>query len=372
MAKRDFYEVLGVDKGASEADIKKAYRKLARQYHPDVNPGDKEAEAKFKEVTEAYEVLSDSEKKSRYDQFGHAGFDPNGFGGGGFNGQDFGGFGDIFDMFFGGGMRGRRGPQRGTDLQYRLEIDFEKAAFGGQEEIQIPRTEACENCNGSGAKPGTGSSTCPVCNGTGQVRSSQRTPFGHFTQTRVCERCGGEGRIVETPCSVCNGKGRVRKRRKITVNIPAGVSTGSRLRMTGEGEAGDKGAPAGDLYILIQVRQHQIYTRKEDDIYCEVPISFIQAALGDEIEVPTLEGKVKFTIPAGTQPGTTFRLKNKGIAHLNGYGRGDEFIKVKVVIPESLSEKQRELLKEFAEESGDEINPEHKSWIKKVKDALRI
>ena len=376
--KKDYYDVLGVSKDASKDEIKKAYRKLAKKYHPD-RSDEPNASEKFKEISEAYEVLSDPQKRKQYDQFGHSGINQEDF-----NFQDFaqGGFGgldDIFDMFFNeGGMgasrRGRRsrGPQKGNNLQYRLEIDFEEAAFGAKKEITIPRTETCDTCDGTGAKPGTETRTCPKCNGRGQVRTSQRTPFGQITQTQTCSRCNGTGEIIKEPCPDCNGEGKVRRHRNLTVNIPPGVKTGTKLRMANEGEAGDKGAPNGDLYILIEVKSHEIFDRQGDDIYCEVPINFVQATLGDEIQVPTLEGKVKFNIPEGTQPGTTFRLKNKGIEHLNGRGRGDEYITAKVVIPKSLSGEQKEKLMEFAEMSGEEINPEHKSFLRKVRDALGV
>ena len=368
--KKDYYEILGVDRDASQKEIKKAYRKLAKKYHPDMNKDDPDTSDKFKEISEAYEILSDPDKRERYDRYGHSGINDNDFNFDDFAQGGFGGFDDIFDMFFGGRGGRRRGPRKGSDLQYRLEITFEEAAFGAKKEITIPRTETCQTCGGNGAKPGTDVKTCPKCNGSGQMRVSQRTPFGQFTQTKTCDRCGGSGKIVKTPCPDCNGTGKQRRHRNLTVNIPEGVDNGTRLRMTGEGEAGDKGAPSGDLYIIIKVKEHDIFDRKGDDIYCEVPVNFVQATLGDEIKVPTLDGKVKFTIPEGTQPGTTFRLKNKGIPHLNGHGRGDEYIKTKVVIPKHLSQEQKDLLKEFAELSGDEINPEKKGFFRKVKDAF--
>ena len=374
MAKKDYYELLGVDRDADQKEIKRAYRKLAKEYHPDMNQ-DKDTSDKFKEISEAYEILSDPDKRARYDQYGHSGINDQDFNFDDFARGGFGGLDDLFNMFgFGGGMGGRRrnGPRRGADLQYRLQVSFEEAAFGGKKEIRIPREEECDRCGGSGAEPGTDVKTCPECNGQGQVRSSQQTPFGQFTQTRACPKCGGDGKIVEEACHKCNGSGKVRKQRKLTVNIPAGVDTGTRLRMSGEGQAGEKGGPAGDLYIVIDVQEHKIFDRKGDDLYCEVPISFVQATLGDKIKVPTLEGKVQFDIPEGTQPGTTFRLKNKGIQHLNGYGRGDQYIKVKVMIPKDLDNKQKELLAEFADISGEEINPEHKSFLKKIKDAINI
>ena len=370
---KDYYDILGVDKDASQKEIKKAYRKLAKKYHPDMNKDDPDTSEKFKEISEAYEILSDPDKRERYDRYGHSGINDNDFNFDDFAQGGFGGFDDIFDMFFGGrGGRSsrRRGPQKGSDLQYRMEITFEEAAFGAEKEITIPRTESCETCGGSGAKPGTDVKTCPKCDGSGQIRVTQRTPFGQFTQTKTCDRCGGTGKIVKTPCPDCNGTGKQRRHRNLTVNIPAGVDDGNRLRMAGEGEAGEKGAPSGDLYIIINVKPHDIFERKGDDIYCEVPINFVQATLGDEIKVPTLDGKVKFTIPEGTQPGTTFRLKQKGIQHLNRHGRGDEYIKAKVVIPRHLSQEQKDLLKEFAELSGDEINPEKKGFFRKVRDAF--
>lgn len=375
MAKRDYYEILGVSKDADQKEIKKAYRRLARKYHPDVNKDDPKAEEKFKEISEAYAVLSDPEKRAQYDQFGHAGVDGQGFDFSDFTGGDFGGFGDfsdIFDLFFGGGMGSarRRGPRRGADLRYNLEIDFKEAVFGAEKELIIPRTETCSSCNGTGAKNGNKIETCPRCNGTGEIRYAQRTPFGQFVQTRTCDLCGGEGKLIKELCPECGGRGQVKRSRRVTVKIPAGVSDGSKLRIAGEGEAGEKGAPPGDLYIIIHVREHEFFSRRGDDIYCEVPISFVQAALGDEIEVPTVDGSSKMNIPQGTQPETAFRLRGKGVPRLNGHGRGDQIVIVKVVIPEKLSAEQKKLLEKFAEISRDEINPEERSFFKKFRDAF--
>lgn len=379
MSKRDYYEVLGVGKEATEAEIKKAYRKLARQYHPDVNPGDAGAAERFKEITEAYEVLSDGGKRANYDRFGHAANDPN-FGAGGFGGFGGGGFddlGSIFDMFFGnqkGGNQRRNGPERGADLRYEMEIEFTDAAFGLEKEIEIPRTENCATCDGTGAKPGSQPITCDVCHGTGQVQQVQNTLFGQFVNVRTCSKCAGEGKIVENPCEDCHGKGRVRKMRKISVKIPAGVDSGFRLRIAGEGEAGLRGGPRGDLYIYLRVMPHQFFQREGTDIFFETQLSFVQAALGDEIEVPTLENGKKATlkIPEGTQSGTYFRLKGRGIPHIREpQVRGDLHIQVKVVTPTKLNDKQKDLLREFAKAGGDKQPREgEKGFFKKVKDAL--
>ncbi|MDI3540633.1 MAG: molecular chaperone DnaJ [Thermosediminibacterales bacterium] len=377
LTKRDYYEILGVSRNASESEIKKAYRQLARKYHPDVNPGDKEAEEKFKEIKEAYEVLRDPQKRAAYDQFGHAGVNGQ-QGQGGFDFSDFGdfttfsGFDDIFDMFFGGReSRRRTGPKRGADLRYDLEISLEEAAFGLERDIEMTRTEDCDACRGTGAANGTKLEVCPVCGGTGQVQYSQNTPFGRFINVKTCSNCHGDGRIIKEPCKKCNGRGKVRKTRKIHIKVPPGVDTGSRLRVAGEGEAGEKGGSPGDLYIFIHVKPHQFFVRQGDDIVCEFPISFIQAALGDEIQVPTLEGKVNLKIPEGTQPGTLFRLKGKGIPHLRGYGRGDQLVKINVVIPKKLTAKQKKLLKQFAEISGEEIK-EYKNFFDRMKDAFGV
>ncbi|MBM7614661.1 molecular chaperone DnaJ [Alkaliphilus hydrothermalis] len=374
MSKRDFYEVLGVEKGASPEEIKKAYRKLAMKYHPDRNPDNKEAEDKFKEANEAYEILSDPEKKQRYDQFGHAGV--NGNGGGGFEG--FGGgfediFGDIFDMFgggFGGSSRRRSGPQKGADIKYESSITFEEAAFGTDKTVEFHRNDNCDECNGSGAKPGTSKKTCSHCNGKGEIRYAQRTPLGQIVNVKACPHCHGEGHIIEEPCHKCNGKGKVRKKRKLKVKIPAGVDTGMVIPIRGEGEPGIKGGPSGDFYVVIKVLPHKIFQRDGLDVICEIPITFVQATLGDEMEVPTLEGKVKYKIPEGTQSGTVFRLKGKGIVSPRGYGKGDQYVKMIVEVPTKLTDKQKDALRQFASVSGEEVHEQRKSFFDKVKDVL--
>lgn len=373
MAKRDYYEVLGVSRDASKEEIKKAYRKLARKYHPDANPNDKQAAEKFKEINEAYHVLMDDEKRAAYDRFGHAATDGQGgfedFGGFSGFGTDFGGLGDIFDMFFGGGRR-RTGPQRGADIRVDIELSLEEAAFGLERDIKVPRTEDCGTCGGSGAAPGTKPRPCMQCGGTGQVQFAQNTPFGRVVQSRTCDRCRGKGTIIEKPCPTCHGTGQVRRTRTIHIKIPAGVDNGSRLRVPGEGEAGTRGGPRGDLYVYIRVKPHKFFKREGNDIICEIPISFVQAALGDELEVPTLEGKVGLKIPEGTQTGTVFRLRGKGIPDINGYGRGDQHVRVRVVTPTKLNEQQRELLREFGRSMGEEPKEAEKGFFEKMRDAF--
>ncbi|HZK24169.1 MAG TPA: molecular chaperone DnaJ [Oscillospiraceae bacterium] len=374
MAKRDYYEVLGVSTEASAEEIKKAYRSLARKYHPDVNRDDQDAEKKFKEAKEAFDVLSDPQRRQQYDQYGHAaeegGFGTGGFGQGDFSG--FGGFEDIFDQFFGGAARTRRptGPQRGNDLRYDLEITLEEAALGKEAKINIPRAETCDTCGGSGAKPGTQPETCSHCHGTGQQQVTRNTAFGRFVSVQACVACGGTGTIIKERCLDCQGNGRVQRERKIDIKIPAGVETGSRLRVANEGEAGTRGGPPGDLYVVLHVRPHKLFDRQGDDIIIEVPISFAQATLGTELEVPTITGKARVKIPEGTQTGTSFRLRGKGIPHLRGYGQGDQHVKVVVKIPKKLSSKQKELLREYAKLAGEDVAAGDKGFLNKVKDAL--
>lgn len=378
--KRDYYEVLGINKGANEDEIKKAYRNLAKQHHPDVNQGKKESEAKFKEINEAYEVLGDKDKKAKYDQFGHAGIDPNGFGGagsgGGFGGG-FGGFEDIFDIFsnlggFGGSSsKGKTGPRQGADLKYEVEIDFNEAAFGVKKEINITRNESCEECKGSGAKTGSAVETCKKCSGTGEIRYAQNTVFGRVVNVRPCEDCHGEGKIIKEPCPKCVGRGTVRKNRKITIDIPAGVDNGSVMPLRGEGEPGEKGGPKGDLYIYFRVKPHRLFKRDGLNLFCEIPISYVQAVLGAEISVPTLEENEKFELPDGTQTGATFKLKGQGIPSLRSKVRGDLYFTVKIETPKKLSDKQKEALKHYADAMGEEITGRGKSFFDKVKDAFK-
>lgn len=374
--KRDYYEVLGVSKNATKDEIKKAYRKLSKKYHPDLNK-EPDAAEKFKEINEAYEVLSDDQKRAQYDQFGHAGVNGQGggFSGGGFG--DFGGFGgfeDIFDTFFGGGSRRRRdpnAPRKGDDLQYRMNISFEDAVFGKQTEIEIPREEECDTCHGSGAKPGTSPKTCDKCNGTGQISQAIETPLGRIVNRRTCGSCHGNGKIIVEKCPTCAGKGRVQKRKKIKITIPEGIDDGQQLRVAGQGEPGINGGPPGDLYIVFKVGKHPYFVREGDDIYYDLKITFPQAALGDEIEVPTIHGKVKFRIPPGTQSGAQFRIKDKGVKNVHGYGRGHQYVNVKVITPTKLTERQKQLLREFAEISGDIPEEQSSSLFDKIKKTFK-
>ncbi|MBQ6820301.1 MAG: molecular chaperone DnaJ [Clostridium sp.] len=371
MANKDYYAALGLEKGATDDEIKKAFRKLAIKYHPDKNQGNKEAENKFKEINEAYQVLSDPDKKAKYDMYGTADFDGSGFGSGGFGGFDFsdmGGFGDIFESFFGGGgsSRRRNGPQRGSDLEYGINLTFEEAVFGVEKEISIDRSESCETCGGSGAKAGTSKKTCSTCNGTGQVRVQRQTPLGSFVSTTTCNACGGSGSVIEEPCTSCHGRGHARKTRKIKVNIPAGVDTGNVMPLRGQGNHGVNGGSPGDLYIRINVASSKTFVRKGNDIYIDTHISMGKAALGTEITVATVDGDVKYTIPAGTQSGTLFRLKGKGVPRVNSSGRGDQYVKVIVDIPKNLNEKQKDALKVFMEACGEKIGEgtHHKKGFK--------
>jgi molecular chaperone DnaJ len=366
--KRDYYEILGIHRNASEIEIKKAFRKLALQHHPDKNPGDMSAEERFKEVTEAYEVLSDPQKRAQYDQFGHAGVGGgSGFHSGGFGaGSPFGDiFSDIFGDIFGGGRQRGRG-RHGDDLQYNMEISFEEAAFGVENKIDIPYAKRCDACGGSGAKPGSDPKTCPTCRGAGQVRFQQ----GLFAMSRTCSHCNGEGRVVDNPCLTCHGSGNVRDRKKLSVKVPPGVETGNRLKLAGEGGQGTKGGPNGDLYVLLTVRDHPIFSRDGNDVVCEIPISFTQAALGCEIEVPSLDGKLSLKIPEGTQSAKSFRMRGKGIPSLQGYGRGDQLVVIRVETPVDLTRRQKELLEEFAQISGESTQPMRKRFFDKVKEIL--
>ncbi len=368
--KRDYYEVLGVNRGAGEEDLKKAYRRLAVQCHPDRNPGDKQAEERFKEINEAYQVLSDPEKRGQYDRFGHAAF--QGQQGAGFGGFDFSQgfeevFSDIFGDFFGAGRgRSRSRSRRGEDLRYDLEVEFEEAARGTEKVVKFQRLMTCEDCNGARARGGAeGVKTCPNCRGTGQVRTQQ----GFFSIATTCGQCRGEGMVISDPCPKCQGQGRIRKPVSLSVRIPPGVDNGSRLKLRGEGEAGFGGGPAGDLYVVVHVKEHALFVRQDNDIVIEVPVSFPQAALGSEIDVPTLDGKMNVKIPAGTQSGKVFRLKGKGFTDLHGYGRGDQLVRITVETPRRLSGKQRELLEEFARASGEDVNhPLSKGFVDKLKE----
>lgn len=377
--KRDYYEVLGVDKGASQDEIKKAYRKLAKKYHPDLNPDDKEgAEAKFKEASEAYDVLGDAQKRQQYDQFGHAAFDQAA--GGGYGGGFGGGFedfdlGDIFGSFFGGGFGGSRSnpnaPRRGRDIGYNVTLTFEEACFGVEKDLTINHMERCSSCNGSGAKAGTQPETCPTCHGSGQVRAVQRTPLGSFQTTRVCDTCGGKGQIIKNPCPDCHGEGTSRKSKKVRVKIPAGIDNGQQVYVRGEGDAGTKGGPSGDLVLNIRVSSHKIFVRQKYDILCDYPISFVQATLGAEVQVPTIDGKVSYNIPEGTQPGTVFRLKGKGVPKVNSNQRGDQYVTIKVEIPKGLNEKQKDILRDFDDNVDASKYKQSKNFFDKMKDFLK-
>lgn len=372
MAKRDYYEVLGVSKTASEDELKKAYRQMAKKYHPDVNKDDKNAEEKFKEINEAYEVLSDSGKRQRYDQFGHAGVDPQAGGGaggyGGFGGFDINMediFGSIFGGGFGGGRRGSR-AEKGRTIEQNITITFEEAAFGVQKTINVIRMEGCEVCSGSGAKKGTSPETCPTCRGTGQIRMS----MGFMTTARTCDTCRGTGKIIKEPCEHCKGYGQVRKDRKIDVRIPAGIDDGQAISIRGEGDHGKRGGPSGDVILQINVKAHPLFKRRGDDVICEFPVTFVEAALGAELEVPTLDGKVRYSIPEGTQSGSVFRLREKGITHLNGRGRGDQLVYIQIEVPKNLSAAQKDILKQFAQATGNKNYKTKQKFMDKLKSSL--
>ena len=378
MAKRDYYEVLGVDRSANAEEIKKAYRKMAVKYHPDKNPGDKTAEEEFKTLGEAYEALSDPQTRAAYDQYGHAAFDPrrrgSGNGGGFHDPADIfrevfsgSGGGSIFDNLFGGERRDPNGPQRGADLRYDMEVTFVEAALGCEKEVSVTKPDACEICQSTGTEKGSTTKTCTTCGGRGQVISSR----GIFSIAQTCPRCEGRGKIIDKPCKICHGSGRHERTSKIKLKIPAGVDTGSRLRSSGNGEAGTRGGSSGDLYVVLHVKAHEIFEREGDDLICEVPISFVQAALGAEVEVPTLSGNAHIKIPPGTQPGTLFRLKGKGIKNVQGYGMGDLHVRATVEVPTHLNSAQRAKIQEFSELCDSNVNPISKGFFEKAKNLFR-
>ncbi|MSU58649.1 MAG: molecular chaperone DnaJ [Pedosphaera sp.] len=381
MTQRDYYEILGVTRDADDDTIKKTYRKQAIKFHPDKNPGDKAAEESFKELGHAYEVLSDPQKRAAYDQYGHAAFDPRaragrgggGFGAGGFHDpfevfrEVFGGGGSIFDEFFGTGRNDPSAPQRGEDLRYDLEITFEEAAMGCEKEITVSKPDRCDACEGSGVEEGSKTRTCPQCHGRGQVISSR----GIFSIAQTCPQCSGAGRVVEKPCKPCHGSGRRDKKSTIKLRIPAGVDTGARLRSTGNGSSGLRGGPPGDLYVVLHAKEHEIFQREGDDLLCEIPVSLVQATLGAEIEVPTLNGNATIKVPAGTQPGALFRLKGKGVKNLQGYGHGDLHVRIAVEVPTHLTAEQKQKLMEFAAACDENVNPISKSFFDKAKNLFR-
>ncbi len=368
--KRDYYEVLGVPRSASQEEIKRAYRRLARKYHPDVNKSP-EAEERFKEINEAYEVLSDPEKRAAYDRYGHAGPPDIGFEGWGFR-DPFEIFEEVFGFGFRPRPRARHAPRRGADLRYDLTLSFEEAVFGCEKEIEVPRYETCPRCHGSGAEPGTTPIRCPQCDGTGEVRRVQQSIFGSFVTVTTCARCGGTGEVIATPCSLCRGRKQVRTVRRIVVNIPAGVDDGTQIRLSGEGEPGEYGGPPGDLYVAVSVKPHPYFRRRDHDLVLELAINVAQAALGDVVMVPTLEGKERLVIPPGTQTGKVFRLRGKGVPYLRGDGRGDLLVIVQVVVPTKLTEEQKRLFKELAKTLGREVIPQKKSFFERLKDFFEV
>lgn len=381
--KKDYYEVLGVQKNATDDDLKKAYRKVAKKYHPDLNPDNKDAESKFKEVNEAYEVLSDKDKRTRYDQFGHAGVDPSyGAGGGayGAGGFPFDDIGDIFESFFGGGFGGFGGsartrnpnaPIKGADVNITLPLSFLEAALGCKKEITVPHLQTCNSCGGSGAEKGTTADTCPDCNGSGQVTVSQRSPFGVIQQRKTCTRCSGKGKVINSPCNDCRGAGRIRNTKKLEVSVPAGIDDNQTFVLRNQGDMGVNGGPAGDVNITVSVRPDAIFERDGFDVWCDIPVTYAQAVLGDEITVPSIDGKVKYTVPEGTQPGAVFRLRNKGVPYVNGKGRGDQYVRINIEVPKNLTAKQKDLIKEFEASASDKNYEKRKGFFDKIKDKIK-